>query len=61
MVLGPNAPQLDCQPDRDKGHDLDIKRFTLSTHVIEPDDGALPLKASIRFFFGRFEVAASYI
>ena len=60
MVLRPNAPQLD-QLDQDKGYGLNIKRFALSTHVIELDDGALPLKAWIRFFFGRFEVAASYI
>ena len=29
--------------------------------MIELDDGVLLLKAWIRFFFGRFEVAASYI
>jgi hypothetical protein len=40
---------------------VSIKRFALSTHVIELDDGVLPLKASSRFFFGRFEVAESYI
>ena len=63
MVLQPNAPQLDSgyQLDRDNGHGLNIKRFTLSTHVIELDDGVLPLTAWIRYFFGRFEAAASYI
>ena len=29
--------------------------------MIELDDGMLPLNAWIRFFFGRFEAAASYI
>ena len=59
VVLRPNAPQLDYQPDRDKGHDLNIKMLALSTHVIELDDGALPLKAWIRFIFGRFEAGSS--
>ena len=61
MVLQPNAPQLDYQLDQAKWHGLNIKRFALSTHVIELDDGGLPLKAWIRFIFGRFEAAASYI
>ncbi len=39
---------------------MSIKRFILSTHVIELDDGVLPLKASSRFFFRRFEVAELY-
>jgi hypothetical protein len=38
---------------------VSIKRFALSTHVIELDDGVLPLKASSRFFFGRFEAGSS--
>ena len=37
---------------------MSIKRFALSTHVIELDDGGLPLKAWSRFFFGRFEAGA---
>ncbi len=35
-------------------------RGSLSTHMIDLEDGVLPLKAWIRFFTGRFEVAASY-
>ena len=38
---------------------MSIKRFALSTHMIELDDGVLPLKASSRFFFGRFEAGSS--
>ncbi len=37
---------------------MSIKRFALSTHVIELDDGVLPLKASSGFFFGRFEAGS---
>ena len=63
VVLGQNAPQLDYQLesllDRAERHGVSIKRLALSTHVIELDDGVLPLKASSRFFFGRFELAAS--
>jgi hypothetical protein len=63
VVPRPNAPQLDYQLesllDRAERHGVSIKRFALSTHVIELDDGVLPLKASSRFFFGRFEAGSS--
>ncbi len=59
VVLRPNAPQLDYQLDRAERHGVSIKRFALSTLVIVLDDGVLPLKASSRFFFGRFEAGSS--
>jgi hypothetical protein len=59
VVHRPNAPKLDYQLDRAERHGLSIKTFALSTHVIVLDDGVLPLKASSKFFFGRFEAGSS--
>ncbi len=44
--------------DRAELNGVSIKRFALSTHVIELDDGMLQLKASSRIFFGRFEAGS---